>query len=148
MQFIPLTKGSVAIVDDEDFEELNKYNWYCSGGYAVRGCPRKKHMSRIVSNAPEGFEVDHINHDKLDNRKKNLRICTTQQNRWNRIAYRCNTSGYKGVYKEGNKWSAKIRYNNVLMNIGFFSIKEEAAKAYNKKAQELFGNFAYINNCI
>jgi hypothetical protein len=91
--------------------------------------------------------IDHGNMNVLDNRKSNLRKCTIQQNACNREKPKHNTSGYKGVYWEKGlkKWRSAIRLNNKKIHIGCYEIKIEAAKAYNKKAKELFGEFARLN---
>lgn len=93
-------------------------------------------------------QVDHINRIKNDNRFCNLRSCSQSENSANTNKRRNNTSGYKGVcfHKKANKWMAKIRHNNKTKYIGIYLTKIEAAKAYNKKALELFGKFAYLNN--
>ena len=156
MQKIPLTQGMVALVDDEDFEYLHKYKWCLSYGfktdYAKRGMFKDgKHitlrMHRIILNAPLGIEVDHINGNGLDNRRCNLRLCTTKQNRQNRKLLAHNTSGFIGVSyrKDNKKWQASIYMNNKQKHLGFFSIKENAAFAYNKVAHEIRGEFAQLN---
>lgn len=103
MKQIPLTKGRFAIVDDEDFEELNRYKWYSDHkGYAARNSPYvngKRHviwMHRVIAGTPAGMETDHINGIKNDNRRSNLRIATTVQNAMNRGLSKNNTSGYRG----------------------------------------------------
>ena len=90
MKQIELSQGKYAIVDDDDYQELNIYNWYFNNdGYAVRsveiskGKRTKQRMHRIITNCPDGFEVDHANHDKLDNRKSNLRVCSSSENSHN-----------------------------------------------------------------
>lgn len=139
------------MVDDEDFKWLNESKWYFNNtGYAVRGNPIKLLMHRVIINAPKGIEVDYINLNRLDNRKVNLRLCTRADNCHNREKYKCNTSGYKGVYwdNKAKKWSAKIRNNNKLINIGFFNDKLEAARAYDFEAIKLFKNFSKLNLSI
>lgn len=99
-------------------------------------------------NAAPNEQVDHINGDGLDNRKSNLRICNGSQNRCNKGKPKNNTSGYKGVtwHTPNKKWVAQIAVNGKHSYIGSFKTKEEAAKAYNKKAKELHGEFARLNN--
>jgi len=88
-------------------------------------------------------EIDHINGDKLDNRRENLRSATRSQNKMNSGKPKNNTSGYKGVcwYKRGNKWRAQIGINGKLKHLGYFEDKEEAAKAYKKAAEKYHGEF-------
>ena len=91
--------------------------------------------------------TDHINRKKIDNRIINLRMCSNSQNQANCLKRSDNTSGYKGVSwcKYNNKWNAYIRFNSKRSNLGYFSDKLKAAIAYNEKAVELFGEFAYLN---
>lgn len=144
---IELTQGVYALVDDEDYEYLNNWKWYCSGGYATRHSyiPYKTLlMHRVVMGNPDGKEVDHINHDKTDNRKSNLRICTREENARNHPIHKNNTSGFKGVTwnKKANKWQAQIRHCGKNVHIGVFEDKESASDAYKEMAKKLFGDFA------
>lgn len=139
------------LVDDEDFDWINQWKWYFSQGYARRMISKPKErmlgMHRVIMGDPEGFEIDHINHNTLDNRRKNLRLATKQQNRMNRTAYKKNKSGYKGVYwyAEKKKWLASIRFNKKSIYLGLYENKIDAALAYDQKAKELFCEFAYQN---
>ncbi len=143
-----------ALVDDADFEYLNQFRWQYTDGYArrdkvnIKGTPRGKiHMHRVVMNTPLGMETDHINGDKCDNRKSNLRICTKSQNNANRGLAANNTSGYKGVTWDKNrgKWFAQTKLLQKKVNLGYFDTKEEAALAYNEFIKENFGSFARLN---
>ncbi len=104
-------------------------------------------MHRLIMDAPKGMEVDHINGNSLDNRKSNLRICTRSQNQRNSGPLKNNTSGYKGVvrYHRIKKWAARIKHNSKSIHIGCYDDKEEAARARDKKAKELHGEYAYLN---
>lgn len=95
-------------------------------------------------------EIDHINHIKDDNRWCNLRECTRSKNMMNSLRYKNNKSGYKGVSWHGKigRWRSQIRINFQNKDLGHFNCKHEAAKKYNEKAKELFGNFAYQNEII
>ena len=95
---------------------------------------------------PKNTVVDHINHNTLDNRKCNLRICTHQESMMNSES-RIGRSKYKGVWfsKDKNKWVAELRKNNKKIHIGYFKNEKEAAKAYNKLAIELFGQYVHLN---
>jgi hypothetical protein len=136
---IPLSRGKVAIVDEDDYEWLLKYNWhYTTKGYAVRktsivGEKTQVFMHREIINCPDDKQVDHINRNKLDNRKENLRIATNAQNAANRDLLDTNTSGFRGVSfsKRVGKWQAYSRENGRHKHLGYYFEKEDAAKAYN-----------------
>jgi len=146
MKTIPLTKGAVALVDDDDFEWLNQWKWHLSRfGYAVRKPKEQIYMHRLVAKTPVGMKTDHINYNKLDNRKCNLRICTDAQNARNRPKQSNNTSGYKGVFlsKKTNRWRAQIRLNKKTFHLGTFETREEAYKKYKEVEKEYFGEYTY-----
>ena len=157
---IPLTQGKIALVDDEDYERVNQYKWcavrYGDNFYANRNGGKAGKLNRTfivkmhreVLGDPADMIVDHINHNGLDNRKANLRIVTKEQNLWNsrkNISY--GTSIYKGVtfFKRDNRWRAYITYKKKHIFIGSFPDEQAAAKAYDEKAKQLFGEFAYLN---
>jgi len=94
---------------------------------------------------PTGFEIDHINGDKSDNRFSNLRLATSQTNKANCGLNASNSSGFKGVHARGSRWIAGITHNRKLIHIGMFKTAEEAARAYDAKAVELFGEYALTN---
>jgi hypothetical protein len=91
---------------------------------------------------------DHINHNGLDNRRANLRLCTPQQNSFNQRPRRNSTSIYKGVSwnSEVRKWKAEIKHNGRTISIGYFEKEQDAAIAYDDYAAELFGEFAWLNH--
>jgi hypothetical protein len=151
MRTIQLTKGKVAIVDDCDYEYLSQWKWLYSDGYAerkIRINEKSKHirMHQYILFAPDGMEVDHKNRSRLDNRRDNLRICTHSQNEANRSIFPNNISGKKGVSwdKVNKKWRAVIEYNYKYIHIGRYKDINDASEAYNRKAKELFGEFAYV----
>lgn len=158
MKKIPLTQGYFALVDDEDFESLNRVKWYAQkvqyGGYrATRTCycPLVKqkcqlYMHRQITNCPHRLQVDHVDHNTLNNQKSNLRICTNTQNQGN--SKPCiSTSKYKGItwYKRDKKWEAQIKINYKTIHLGRFNSEIEAAKVYDIAAKKHFGEFAYLN---
>ena len=155
MKRIPLTKGQFAIVDDEDYERVSKYKWQATWGgycyYATRipwnkGKRHEIRMHRFILNAPDDKIVDHIDFNGLNNRRDNIRTCTHSQSQYHRRSHG-GTSKYKGVSlcRKNNKWQAQIKHNRKSKWIGQYEKEKDAAKAYNKKAKELFGDFAYLN---
>jgi hypothetical protein len=98
-------------------------------------------------NTPKGMQTDHINRNKLDNRKSNLRVCTASQNRMNQPTRGNSTSDYRGVYqpKDKNKWKSVIQHQNKRVFIGYFKEETHAALAYDLWAKELFEEFAQTN---
>ena len=143
---IPLTRGKFALVSDEDFNTLSQYRWYCSAkNYAVRSVARNTgplFMHRVIMDAPDGLEVDHINGDKLDNRRDNLRHATSSQNKANVGPF---SGKYKGVDRKGRKWRAQIRVNGKKTHLGLYSHAIQAAMAYDSIAFAQWGEFAYLN---
>lgn len=136
---IPTNHGKFAIVDDDDFAELSRYTWsLASGEYANTRALGKMH--RHIMKAGPGQVVDHINHNTLDNRRVNLRLCTTSENNRNRSP----SAGrkYKGVYRAGGGY-----YRAVIgtRDLGKFPGQDAAALAWNAAALEMYGDFACLN---
>ena len=145
---IILTRGKKTIIDDKDWILLSGRSWSCSnGGYAVAKINNKIcFMHRIIMGNPK-LSVDHINGDKLDNRKENLRIVTHAENTKNRTKSVGTVSKFKGVdYQKRNKtWRARIKVNYRSIYLGSFLTENEAATAYNQAALTNFGSFAKLN---
>ena len=156
MKRIPLTRGKVALVDDDVYDYLMQWTWYArksrSTYYATRkskspqgGCVQ---MHRVFMGAKKGQLVDHANGNGLDNRICNSRRCNHRQNMWNQCKMRRTTSStYKGVswQKQMNKWEAYIRHKGKHIYLGCYREEDDAARAYDAKARELFGVFARPN---
>jgi len=149
--YVPLTQGYEAIIDASDVHLVENHNWWAEvkqwGVSAARSIrePYKTniYMHRVIMNAPAGSEVDHKDHNTLNNRRSNLRFCTSTQNSQN-TRLRCdNTSGYKGVSwcKLNNKWKAQIAANGANRYIGLFDCPKKAHEAYIKAAKKHFGEF-------
>lgn len=147
----------IVLVDDDFYEYAKERQWReHTGGYAitsisfwrngklVRGT---RYMHRIIMNAAKEKQVDHIDHNKLNNCRANLRICTASQNSQNMSPHREKASKYKGVSwdKTRGLWHTMICKDNVKKNLGRFLTEEEAANVYNLAATKLFGEFACLN---
>lgn len=158
MKRIPLTgkhgEGKFAIVDDEDYPILMRMTWCL----AEHGYPKTRdfYMHQLILGFPEtngGILIDHKDRNPLNMRKDNLRVTTRQRNLFNRPKQKNNQGLYKGVFfrerLKAKPWQASIAKteNGVQRSyfLGYFATSEEAARAYNKKARELFGEFAYLN---
>lgn len=145
------------LVDDEDYKYLNKFKWRITGaGYARRESSRTLGkqkcvlMHREILGILNSLELgDHIDHDKLNNQRKNLRTCNHNENARNRVGR--GKSKYLGVScyehnsKLTNKYKAGIYINKKTKHLGYFKTPELAAKAYDKAAKEYFGEFANLN---
>lgn len=138
--------GNVPVlVDDDLLDDLQRYIWHVihtHNGMYVRGylahCrkgPRELMHRLVCGNIPDGMVVDHINHNTLDNRRENLRVCTHAQNMWNRL-------GVRGSHPNKNGYAAFIRVNGERKYLGTYPTAEAAAAAYNRAKKELHGPFA------
>ena len=159
MRKIPLTRGKVALVDDDDYAKLVVYKWHAIKShrgsrlvwYACRSqgvSPRTLLMHRqILGDDCAGVLVDHEDGDGLNNQRINLRPATHRQNVRNSVMYSNNTSGFRGVHWHmgGQKWAARIQINNKSVYLGIYSNPEDAARAYDARAIEVDGPFARLN---
>jgi hypothetical protein len=157
MREIYLTNGMVVYVDNDDFEDLNRFAWRCqltkneNRFYAVRTAKTnsKKEtelMHRRIAGIA-GLDIDHIDGNGLNNQRSNLRPCTRSQNLANRGTTSANKTGYKGVRKRSThkSFEAVITFNNRSIHLGSFDNAIDAARAYDKKAVEVHGEFAKTN---
>lgn len=134
--------GKYTLVDDQDYEWAMRIRWYLHPqGYAV--C-RSKRIHRMILDAPSGVEIDHINGDKLDNRRSNLRTCTRTENNRN-VGARGGTSKYKGVHSASGRWRASICVDKQMIQLGSFDTEASAALAFNAAARAYHGAFAKLN---
>ena len=153
---IPLTKGGVALVDDEDYERANQYkwraqkikrHWYAFSWVNTPLGREKTTLHRFLLNAKRGEYCDHINMDGLDNRRCNLRIVTNVQNTWNAKKRSKSKSKYKGLAwdKRLNQWQVGIKVDGKRIFFGRFSDEEDAAHAYDEAARKYRGEYARLN---
>lgn len=154
MRLIPLTQGKHAIVDASDYDRVSKFKWYANRPskftwYAMRrvGSAIILMHREIMSPSPD-LDVDHLDRDGLNNRRKNLRVCTPAQNSANRVKQRTPASSrYKGVslVKRTGRWRAYICPGGRQKTLGCFDNEVEAARAHDAAAKEIFGSFAFLN---
>lgn len=157
MKKIPLSKYGrknkgkyFALIDDEDFEAINKIDWCCTGHYGVCDYAHARikgkliSMHRYILKSDKGEYTDHKNRNGLDNRKENLRICSQSQNQYNRKKQVNNTSGFKGIswHKKSKKWQVNLRIPGKQLYFGLYSNKEKALEVYNQNIKRICGEFA------
>jgi len=160
-KLIKLSKGKVAIIDKRDLDKVKRFSWYAAignrGKYYARAYIRKEvgkyssiYMHRLLVGVKTGdkVQVDHRNSNTLDNRRCNLRRASNAQNSMNRKKQAGFTSRFKGVAweKECCCWRAQIMVNKKAIYLGRFNSEADAARCYNKKAKEIFGEYALLNN--
>lgn len=159
MKRITLTQGKTAIVDDGNYAWLSLFRWWVAkkqekqGGrcyWRAKGYinGRRVFMHRLITDAAAGVEVDHRNHDTLDNQRENLRLCTHSQNLANSRPHQGSTSQYKGVslgWGRERPWEAIINDGDKRVLIGKFTSEEDAARAFDAKAREIQGEYAFLN---
>ncbi len=146
---IPLTQNKAAIVDLADFAWLSRYKWYAAkAGDRFYACRRENGrtilMHREIMQAPKGMVVDHKKDPSLNNRRENLRVCTHAQNAYNRRPHD-NKSGFKGVFPKGDKWYGLVGHKGRQHRTDTFPDPAEAARARDRIAIRLFGEYAWLN---
>jgi hypothetical protein len=147
---IPLSKGNFAIIDDLDFGFIGRFKWHTSGSeypYAVRFATGGKkreiiHMHRLLMGVGSDVTVDHINHNTLDNRRENLRVCTLSENLGGQVSLK---PGFKSIYGPFGKKRPRWRAFCASKYLGTYGSEEEAVKAYNDAAVKRWGQFALLN---
>lgn len=166
-KIISIGKNMVTVVDDDDYAQVSKYNWQLDRGYAKVSIHlgrskkwkpgsykyeyKRIYLHRLIMNAPDGVEVDHINGNRLDNRKSNLRLCSRKENSANCRARKSKSySKYKGVSKAKRSlgWTAQIMVDGKSIYLGTHPSEEAAALAYNLAAKKHFGEFARLNEVL
>jgi hypothetical protein len=157
LAFVTLTRGYVAVIDSADANLFEGFNWSADvrarNVYAYRhirvGRKRQKlYMHRVVYGPDSRQQIDHINHDGLDNRRANLRGCSPAENQRNMRIPAHNTSGFKGVCwsKKHGKWKAEIRWSGKRKHIGLFDCAEDAHEAYCVASEKYHGEFGCAEN--
>ena len=140
------------MVDDEDYEILSHFHWQVDRFKTV-GCHNGGGsilMHRMIMLAPQGVEIDHIDGNRLNNQKSNLRFATSSQNKINRGPRKDNKSGYKGVswHKQRNCWAVRLMINGKYQHLGLFQDKHKAAQVYNDNALKYYGSYAWLNKIV
>ena len=145
-----LNNKGITFIDDEDYKKVSKYKWGLSGkGYVSKSIKigekwHSLYLHRFLLNTLN--EIDHIDRNPLNNQKENLRIVTRSQNNMNKCKQKGKwSSSFKRVSKVKNNWTARTCLNEKFYCLGTFENEIDAAIAYNKKALELFGEYAYLN---
>lgn len=153
---IPLTQGEYAIIDAADLPLVQEYNWrlhvtkrqrYARGRSRVPGKRGKPsvYLHRLLLQPAPHVRVDHKNHNGLDCRRSNLRECTGSTNGGNKRSQVGSRAPYKGIWKKDNKWLAEVRCQGKRHYLGRYLNPEDAARAYDSKAREVFGEYAHTN---
>lgn len=153
MRIITLSNGLETKVSDIDYDYLSQFQWNCNGGDTVHAPYVRRteggttiYMHRVITNCPKGYKVDHRDKDVLNNQRHNLRISTNSWNNLNRTVW--GEVEYKGVDRPNSnrrRWRSRITWQGVIYHLGYFADPIDAAKAYDAKAYEFFGEFASLN---
>lgn len=144
--------GNEFIIDCDDYQKIKNYTWRASSnGYIITTKNRKNILlHRLIMNPSDNLIVDHINHNKKDNRKKNLRICTMSNNNMNKSKLSSNTSGVTGVTWNENSgcWVSQIGLNNNMIILGYNTNFDEAVKLRKEAEEKYFGEYSYNNSIL
>lgn len=149
--YIPMTRGKIAMCDADMYDAVIGHQWRPDGfGYPCMQIERRTYLlHRMVMERiePDFEQVDHIDHNILDNRRSNLRVATASDNAANKRLTKSNKTGYKAVFfnKKTNKWTVTVKKHGKNNRIGSFTTKEQAAIAYNEAAKIIHGEFAWLN---
>lgn len=144
----------IILIDKTDWKLVSQYRWhvvnwhgilYAITNVMVDGKQNTIKMHRLILKAPRHLQVDHINKNGLDNRRHNIRLCTASQNRYNQKQRKDSSHPFKGIGRWRKRWAAFIRKDGKSIRVGVYDTPIEAAKAYDGKARELFGEFAATN---
>lgn len=145
-------RGGTALIDHDDLPKVCRLSWsmafYPTGSFrrrAGRTRPGSITLHSLIVQYPDGVEVDHKNRNTRDNRKSNLRPANLCQQQSNKGLMATNTSGYKGACWKNNGWESSIKANHINIYLGRFRTREDAARAYDRAAIELHGEFAVLN---
>lgn len=152
-RWVPLTQERFALIDESDAAAVLRFAWcFHHTGYAYRGeyiggKMKSVSLHRFLMDFPEKQEVDHVNGDRLDNRRSNLRLVNFQQQTRNKMTRPTRNAPYKGVFwmKKNRKWQAQICCDGKLRYLGLHLSAEDAARVYNAAATEMFGQHARLN---
>jgi hypothetical protein len=149
------TNSKYILIDKEEYNTIKNYTWVLKGnGYAHTRIGRSFGLDNakwvylhdmILKNKPEGYMIDHINGNRLDNRKENLRFVTPSQNSSN-VERKVGKSNVLGVWEYKNNWQAMIRVSGKRIYLGYFNNKENAVKARKEAEEKYFGEFSYDNS--
>jgi hypothetical protein len=160
MKIIPLTRGLQTLVDDEDFDQLNKHKWYaqrCKSGDNVRFYAARRDVvtrkivlmhRQLLGLEKRSDHGDHKNGDSLNNQRYNLRPATHRQNLCNTgKRNQATTSKHKGVsfYRNTGEWESYVWVDGKKRRQGYFETEHEAALGYNFAALHHYGEFAMLN---
>jgi len=158
MREIKLLRGQITQISDCDYDRIikalapntNLYlhpEGYVQGSFIINEISLKIRLHRFILNAKDGEDVDHIDHNTLNNQRENLRICSASENAQNKNGWKFRSSGikYKGVYFNRGKFQVRIGLNKKILCFGSYNTQEEAALIYNNTAKKYFGNFARLN---